>query len=947
MKITFLVVTADAMGGTERAVFTQAEHLVRDHEVEVLSVLRTSETPFFALDPRLRIRYLVDAVGPVPRPMRDSTLTDEQCRALAVADGRVLTRRWEKSLSRLTEIELERALPELDADVVVSSSPALMAAVTTLCDPRVVTVHQEHRPSQLRGATGEPIFSFVPRLDALVLLTERTRLWFENTLGDAAPHLTTIRNALPPGFRPRSSRTNRVVTIAGRLVNEKQVDQAIHAFRQVAEAHPDWVLRVLGDGPKLRSLRKLAESLGLNENVQFLGSVRHMAEEWAKSSIAVLTSRDGEALPLVLIEAFAAGVPAVSYDIETGPAEIITHGVDGFVVGSGDVDGLAAAIGRLIEDEPMRQSFGAAALRAAAAYDLDTVMAEWVALYERLVAERGEERAVAKSDRMAAWVAGTGGSGVAPAAPRPVRPPARPDARDRELAIARRDRSLLRSGGQLAIASDEMSPYDVADRNLRLVADALDRHAVGHWLVRDHGIRPRLAVLEADRPAALRAFAAEWADDAIYADLLSPAGIAGETTLASLVASSGEAVAGVRIFQPVATSSRTLRYGAAYGCDVEFWSRDDTGDGLLPLTRTLLGDVIPAAVAATPATIEVRDRKYPTFTAFTETLVADVDFAIDAVYTWVDGDDPAWQTRKAAAMAELGRPAPEAAAGENRFASRDELRYSLRSIAMNAPWIRTIWLVTDDQTPEWLDTAHPGVRVVSHRDIFGERGALPTFNSHAIESRLHHIEGLAEHFLYFNDDFFLGRPVHPTRFFTSNGVAQHFRSPTAVALTPIAEDDDFNFTAAKNNRALIKEAFGHTLTHGFLHAPYALRVSVLREIEERFATEIDRTARSRVRAATDVSVPSSLHHYYGYFTGRSAPGSIRVAYVDIGDPAQHPRLTQILTMRNHDAFCLNDTHHSPLPAAERGHAMEVFLRSYFPVASEYERGSARNRRPRS
>ena len=946
MRITFLVVTADAMGGTERAIFTQAEHLVREHEVEVLSLFRTSKQPFFTVDPRLRIRYLVDATGPVQRPARESALTDAQCRALTAADGRVLKRRWEQSVNRLAEIELERALPALEADVVVSSSPALMAAITTLCDPRVVTVHQEHRPTQLRGATGEPFFQYVPRLDGLVVLTERTRQWLATTLGKAAPHLTVIRNALPPGFRPKSSRTNRIVTIAGRLVLEKQVDQAIRAFQAVAEAHPDWVLRVLGDGPKLASLRRLAEGLGLNENVQFLGSVQGMAEEWAKSSIALLTSRDGEALPLVLIEAFTAGVPAVSYDIETGPAEIITHGENGFIVGKGDVAALGDAIVKLIEDEPLRQAFGEAALRAADHYDLDTVMAEWGALYQQLIAGQGTAATAAKADRMAAWVAGTGGSGLAPAAPRTERPPVKADAREREIAIARKDKTLVRAAGQLAVRSDDISPHDAADRNLRLVADALEKHAVGYWLIRDEGTRARVVVLEADRPKALRAFAEEWPDEAIYAELLSASSVSAGTTLASLAGSGGAAPAGLRIFQVVVTPSGTVRYAAAYGCDVEFWPYTGDGARLRPLKRTLLGDVVPAAVLTATSTLTIRDRKYPTAAAFAETLASDVDFPIDAVYTWVDGDDPAWQARKAETLDRLGRQPAGAAAADARFTSRDELRYSLRSIAMHTPWIRKVWLVTDDQTPEWLDTGHPGIQVVSHREIFGDRGTLPTFNSHAIESRLHHIDGLAEHFLYFNDDFFLGRPLLPSKFFASNGVAQFFQSPTAVPMTPVADDDDFNFAAAKNNRSLIKEAFGHTLTHAFLHAPYALRVSVLREIEERFTAELDRTAHSQLRSATDVSVPSSLHHYYGYFTGRSAPGSIRVAYVDIGDPAQHPRLTQILTMRAYDAFCVNDTHHSPLSADERGRVMEVFLRSYFPVAGEFERDSPRNRRLR-
>jgi hypothetical protein len=488
-----------------------------------------------------------------------------------------------------------------------------------------------------------------------------------------------------------------------------------------------------------------------------------------------------------------------------------------------------------------------------------------------------------------------------------------------------------------------MSPYDVADRNLRLVADLLEKYEISYWFIRDQEARLRVGVLEEDRAAVLRACRKEWADQAIYAELLSRSGGANGNTLAGMV--EGYDLGGLRIFQPVATSSRTVRYGVAYACDLEFWASTDRPDEVRPLNRTLIGDVVPAGVLASRSVLEVRDRKYPTLTAFTENLVADVDFPIDAVYTWVDGQDPAWLERKAAALGQLGE-FTAAAGGDNRFASRDELRYSLRSIAMHAPWIRKIFIVTDDQTPAWLDTTHPQIEVVSHRDIFGDRGTLPTFNSHAIESQLHHIEGLSEHFLYFNDDVFLGRPLHASRFFTSNGVAQFFQSPTAVPMTPVTGDDDLNFAAGKNNRALIKEAFGHTLTHAFLHAPHPLRVSVLRDIEERFPAETGRTAHSQLRSALDISVPSSLHHYYGYFTARSAPGQLRVAYVDIGNPEQHPHLTQILTLRGHDAFCLNDTHHSPLAADERARVMEVFLRSYFPVACEYELGSARNKQPR-
>jgi hypothetical protein len=122
-----------------------------------------------------------------------------------------------------------------------------------------------------------------------------------------------------------------------------------------------------------------------------------------------------------------------------------------------------------------------------------------------------------------------------------------------------------------------------------------------------------------------------------------------------------------------------------------------------------------------------------------------------------------------------------------------------------------------------------------------------------------------------------------------------------------------------------------------------MRRSVAYDLDKAFANEVNRTAASRLRDHTDVSVASSLHHYYSYLTGRSVQGHIRVSYVNTGDPTEHPQLTQILVTRGYDAFCLNDTHHGSLDEAEQNRVVAGFLESYFPVASQFERGSARNR----
>jgi hypothetical protein len=292
----------------------------------------------------------------------------------------------------------------------------------------------------------------------------------------------------------------------------------------------------------------------------------------------------------------------------------------------------------------------------------------------------------------------------------------------------------------------------------------------------------------------------------------------------------------------------------------------------------------------------------------------------------------------------MGMDTEDAATSAARFRDRDELRYSLRSIDMYAPWIRNIYIVTDRQVPHWLDLSHPRVRVVDHTEIFSDPGALPTYNSHAIESQLHHIEGLAEHFLYFNDDVFVGRTLQPDMFFLGNGQAKHFMSPTSIPMAPPSDEDEFNISAAKNNRALIQQDFGQTLVHSFLHAPHPLRRSVLADIEQHYHQAVATTAQSRLRSHSDVSVASSLHHYFGFHTLRSVPGSISCGFVNVGLSEHAPRLNRIRTVRPHDVFCLNDYHDGDVPEDEQDAILTAFLPSYFPVPSQFETGSARNQR---
>ncbi|XP_033222982.1 N-acetylglucosamine-1-phosphotransferase subunits alpha/beta [Belonocnema kinseyi] len=134
---------------------------------------------------------------------------------------------------------------------------------------------------------------------------------------------------------------------------------------------------------------------------------------------------------------------------------------------------------------------------------------------------------------------------------------------------------------------------------------------------------------------------------------------------------------------------------------------------------------------------------------------------IDVVYTWVNGSDPAFLQNL-----EKHVPIVDINSAVSRFSDKDELRYSLRSLEMYAPWVRHVYIVTNGQIPSWLDMDNSRVTVVTHDDIFIDKSDLPTFSSPAIESHIHRISGLSDKFLYFNDDVMLGAEVWPEDFIT-------------------------------------------------------------------------------------------------------------------------------------------------------------------------------------
>lgn len=382
-EVRILLLHANGMGGTIRTVFNLAGHLARTRDVEIVSVVRERETPFFPVPPGVRIRYLDDRL-----PRRKGLLSRFPSR-LVPKDEAAYHR-----FSLRSDVKLVRYIRSRRRGVLIGTRPGLNLITARISPPEIITVGQEHA----NLASHEPgvrarIRRRYGRLDALVTLTRADLRDYERVLRDRPAVLAQIPNAVTRLGGGPSPLTDKTAVTVGRLSYVKGYDLLIRAWAHVAERHPDWTLRIFGNGSRRAKLQESIDKRGLTDRVFLEGSVEDVGAELEKASMFVLSSRR-EGMPLVILEAMSKGVPVVSYDCPTGPAELITDGHDGLLVKPGKIHAMADAIRAVIEDEELRGRLAAHGLETAAKYDLDVIGARWDELLTTLVEGRTGEQGI-------------------------------------------------------------------------------------------------------------------------------------------------------------------------------------------------------------------------------------------------------------------------------------------------------------------------------------------------------------------------------------------------------------------------------------------------------------------------------------------------------------------------------------------------------------------------
>lgn len=389
-------------------------------------------------------------------------------------------------------------------------------------------------------------------------------------------------------------------------------------------------------------------------------------------------------------------------------------------------------------------------------------------------------------------------------------------------------------------------------------------------------------------------------------------------------------------------TDRELTYASEYGCDVELWAIDPRRDGwrLAPQPNAFASAVDRDQL---DAVVTLRDGDaVPLARALAEhTLVDDITFPIDVVYLWVDGSDPAWSER----MHRHRGTTPDVRADSERFRQMEELRYSLRSLDMYAPWVRRVFIVTDDQRP-WFVTPDERLTIVDHREIADDLDRLPTYNSDVISSWMHRIPDLSEHFLFLNDDMFFGRDVQPGHFFTPAGQIKVFPSRFQRPLGPVIPRDDLPNAKAKNLSAAIEEHFGQRPVNIVRHTPYPMTRSLMQMVEQRLPGEIELTRSHRFREPTDVPIEQAVH-YIGQITGDAIRSTIGYGYMNITTQRAIDELKRLVVARDKDVFCLNDAPEGENLAPDVD-LIRGLLERMYPLPSRWEpraRPSGLPRRP--
>ena len=382
-KLIILLTSAWGMGGTIRAALNVAGYMADHRDVEIISIWRRREKPFF---------------GEHPPGVKVTPLNDEREKArpkgLQLVTYKLLTRvrsvlmhpsdRTFPYCSLWTDIQLVRQLRGKQGWL-MATRPGWNLMAALLQPPGLTTIgleqmHLDHHFTPLKQA----MKTEYPKLDCFVVLTEGQRERYKKHTKKPMKRIEVIPNTVSDRMEgPPADLASKTVFTAGRFFSQKGFDMLIEAWEPIAAKHPDWRLRICGQGPMKAEHAEQIERLGLNETISLEPPTKQIAIDMSRSSIFALSSRF-EGFPLILLEAMSKQMAVVAFDCPTGPADVIRDHENGLLVPPKDPQAFSAALLEMIEDEDLRRRCAPAARETAEQFKMHSIGPRWDALLDDL-----------------------------------------------------------------------------------------------------------------------------------------------------------------------------------------------------------------------------------------------------------------------------------------------------------------------------------------------------------------------------------------------------------------------------------------------------------------------------------------------------------------------------------------------------------------------------------
>ena len=378
MKIAYCLNSIRYLGGIQRVTVVKANALaeVPGNEVYILVTDNKAGPEIHELSPKVHLIDL-DINYYYKDRERSPLLTNIIYHAKTVRHKKVL----------------RRMLDQINPDVVISVGTSEKYMMPAKRNRTWKAIREFHCEKNYRSKYAQSLFEKIQgrlsdfyefhyadkRFDRIVVLTDEDK----QTNWQGWDNVSVVPNPVAFKCDTPSSLTEKVIVSMGRLHHVKNFASLIRSFALVSRRHPDWVLRIYGDGELKDALQTQINESGLQNRVTLMGFSNDIKDAVSHSSIFAFSSLV-EGFALVIVEAMECGVPVVSYQCPCGPKDIVTDGKDGFLVPVNDEQQMADRICQLIEDEDLRRRMGAAARIKAKNYQPRQIAEQWMAIMKKL-----------------------------------------------------------------------------------------------------------------------------------------------------------------------------------------------------------------------------------------------------------------------------------------------------------------------------------------------------------------------------------------------------------------------------------------------------------------------------------------------------------------------------------------------------------------------------------